>query len=89
MLETFLRIKLDDVDRENVWLQQSGITTHTARCSIGVVREMFPGRIPKGKGVGLRRLRNSRKDPTGNRPYSVSPNGESNGKLAGTSPAMY
>jgi len=47
MLETFLRPKLDDV-----WFQQDGAT---ARRSLRVLREMFPGRliskgIPKGKG---------------------------------------
>ena len=50
MLETFLRPKLDDVDTEHVWFQQDGATAHTARRSLGVLREMFPGRlISKGR----------------------------------------
>jgi len=50
MLETFLRPKLDDVDTEDVWFQQDGATAHTARCSLRVLREMFPGRLISLKG---------------------------------------
>jgi len=50
MLETFLRPKLDDVDTEHVWFQQGGATAHTARGSLGVLREMFPGRLISLRG---------------------------------------
>ena len=50
MLETFLRPKLDDVDAEHVWFQQDGATAHTARRSLGVLREMFPGRLISLRG---------------------------------------
>ncbi|GJQ66452.1 hypothetical protein Trydic_g4452 [Trypoxylus dichotomus] len=33
MLKTFLRIKLDDVDTENVRFQQDGISSHSATFS--------------------------------------------------------
>jgi hypothetical protein len=46
MLENFLRPKLDDIfdehAAENVWFQQDGVTTHTSRRSLGILREMFP-----------------------------------------------
>jgi len=45
MLETFLRPKLEDVDTEDVWIQQDGVTAHTARRSLRVLREMFRGRL--------------------------------------------
>jgi hypothetical protein len=50
MLETFLRPKLDDVDTEHLWFQQDGATAHTARRSLGVLREMFPGRLISLRG---------------------------------------
>jgi len=50
MLETFLRPKLDDVDTEDVWFQQGGATAHTARRSLRVLREMFPGRLISLRG---------------------------------------
>jgi hypothetical protein len=50
MLETFLRPKLDDVDTEHVWFQQDGATAHTERRSLGVLREMFPGRLISLRG---------------------------------------
>jgi transposase len=50
MLETFLWPKLDDVDTEHVWFQQDRATAHTARCSLGVLREMFPGGLISLRG---------------------------------------
>ena len=50
MLETFLRPKLDDVDTEHVWFQHDGATAHTARRSLRVLREMFPGRFSYLRG---------------------------------------
>jgi hypothetical protein len=47
MLENFLRSKLDDLfnkhGAEHVWFQQDGVTAHTPRRSLGILREMFPG----------------------------------------------
>jgi len=43
MLETYLHPRLDDMDTEDVWFQQDGATAHTARRSLRVLREMFPG----------------------------------------------
>lgn len=50
MLETFLRPKLNDVDTEHIWFQQDGATAHTVRRSLGVLREMFPGRLISLRG---------------------------------------
>jgi hypothetical protein len=50
MFETFLRPKLDDVNTEHVWFQQKGATVHTARRLLGVLREMFPGRLISLRG---------------------------------------
>jgi hypothetical protein len=50
MLETFLRPRLDNVDTEHVCFQQDGATAHTARRSLGVLREMFPGRLISLRG---------------------------------------
>lgn len=49
-LENFLRPKSDDFFQEcgqqNVrFRQDDGATAHTARCSPGILREMFPGHI--------------------------------------------
>lgn len=43
MLQTFLRLKLHNVDKEHVWFQQYGATTDTTRRSLGVLKNMFPG----------------------------------------------
>jgi hypothetical protein len=48
MLENFLRTKLYDLinehGAENVWFQQDCATAHTSRRSLGILREIFPGR---------------------------------------------
>jgi hypothetical protein len=48
-LENSLRPKLDDIfdehGAENVWFQQDSATAHTARRSLGIFREMFPGHV--------------------------------------------
>jgi hypothetical protein len=38
------------VDTEHAWFQQYGDTAHTARRSLGVLREMFPGRLISLRG---------------------------------------
>ncbi|KAL4084247.1 hypothetical protein QTP88_028072 [Uroleucon formosanum] len=48
MLVTYLQHRLEEMaedhDLEDVWFQQDGATAHTARISLGVLQQMFPGR---------------------------------------------
>jgi hypothetical protein len=54
MLENFLRPKLGDLfdenGAENVRFQQDGVTAHTSRCSLGILRQMFPGLVVSLRG---------------------------------------
>lgn len=45
MLQQFLEPQLQQNDLGQVWFQQDGATAHTARNSMAVLREMFPGRL--------------------------------------------
>jgi hypothetical protein len=45
MLRNFLEPKLNERGNLAVWFQQDGATAHTAKGSMGVQREMFPGRL--------------------------------------------
>lgn len=45
MLQHFLQPKLAALGNRNVWFQQDGATAHTARNSMAVLRELFPGRL--------------------------------------------
>jgi hypothetical protein len=45
MLRNFLEPKLNECGNPAVWFQQDGATARTARGSMGVLREMFPGRL--------------------------------------------
>jgi hypothetical protein len=45
MLETFLRNELNLRQLNSLWFQQDGATAHSARISMAVLREMFPGRL--------------------------------------------
>jgi hypothetical protein len=45
MLYNFLELKLNERGNPAVWFQQDGATAHTARGSMGVLQEMFPGRL--------------------------------------------
>jgi hypothetical protein len=45
MLRNFLEPILKERGNPAVWFQQDGATAHTARGSMGVLREMFPGRL--------------------------------------------
>ncbi|CAI6356266.1 unnamed protein product [Macrosiphum euphorbiae] len=47
MLNNFLRPELErrQVDMREIWFQQDGATAHTARASMEVVRQMFPGHV--------------------------------------------
>jgi len=43
MLENFLRPRLEEFDGSgDFWFQQDGATAHTARRSLGILREIFP-----------------------------------------------
>ena len=51
MLENFLRPRLEEFDdSEDFWFQQDGATAHTARRSLGILREMFPSRLISLRG---------------------------------------
>ena len=39
-----------DMDNDNVWFQQDGATVHTARISMGFLREAFPDRLISLRG---------------------------------------
>jgi hypothetical protein len=51
MLENFPRPRLEETDdSEDFWFQQGGATAHTARRSLGILREMFPSRLVSLRG---------------------------------------
>ncbi|XP_039294955.1 uncharacterized protein LOC120353834 [Nilaparvata lugens] len=54
MLQTFLQPKLEELAEEQdlgeIWFQQDGATAHTARISMDLLREMFPGRLISLRG---------------------------------------
>lgn len=54
MLETYLQHMLEEMAEEHdlgdVWFQQDGATAHTARISLAVMRQMFPGRLVSLRG---------------------------------------
>ena len=54
MLETYLHHRLEEIAEEHdlgdVWFQQDGATAHTARISLAVLRQMFPGRLVSLRG---------------------------------------
>jgi hypothetical protein len=45
MLRNFLEPKLNECGNLAVWFQQDGATVHMARGSMGVLQEMFRGRL--------------------------------------------
>jgi hypothetical protein len=45
MLETFLQNELNLRQLNSLWFQQDGATAHSARISMAVLREMFPGSL--------------------------------------------
>jgi len=47
MISNFLEPELQNrrINNQNVWFQQDGATTHTARAAMAVVRAMFPDRL--------------------------------------------
>ncbi|XP_039292755.1 uncharacterized protein LOC120353366 [Nilaparvata lugens] len=54
MLQTFLQPELEELVEEQdlgeIWFQQDGATAHTARISMDLLREMFPGRLISLRG---------------------------------------
>ena len=40
----------EEHDLGDVWFQQDGATAHTARISLAVLRQMFPGRLVSLRG---------------------------------------
>ncbi|GFR04389.1 uncharacterized protein TNCT_237771 [Trichonephila clavata] len=55
MIETFPRTKLNqflgDHEEAKIWFQQDGATAHTSRRSLGILRELFPGRLLLRGGI--------------------------------------
>lgn len=45
MIQEFFVPALNAMNLENVWFQQDGATAHTARASMAIVRQHFPGRL--------------------------------------------
>ncbi|CAK9799157.1 hypothetical protein ANTPLA_LOCUS1913 [Anthophora plagiata] len=50
MLKNFLQPELNRLGLENMWFQQDGATSHTARDTIEILKEIFPGRIVSRNG---------------------------------------
>jgi hypothetical protein len=46
MLNTFLlQLRRRNVNMQQIWFQQDGATTHKARASMQVIRDMFPEHV--------------------------------------------
>ncbi|GFV86928.1 uncharacterized protein TNCV_2198801 [Trichonephila clavipes] len=49
MIETYLRPKLNQFlgyhKEAEIWFEQDGATAHTSRRSLGIQRDLFPGRL--------------------------------------------
>lgn len=50
MVNTFLREEIENNGLEDYWFQQDGATAHTARQTIDLLNEMFPGRLVSKNG---------------------------------------
>jgi hypothetical protein len=50
MVDTFLREGVENNGLEDHWFQQDGATAHTARATIDLLNEMFPGRLVSKNG---------------------------------------
>lgn len=50
MLQTFFTPRLHDLNIENMWFQQDGATSHTARQSMAAVRQLFGRRVISRNG---------------------------------------
>ena len=51
MIEEFFLPHLKEMDVGDVWFQQDGATPHTARASMELFREHFPGRLISLRGA--------------------------------------
>lgn len=45
MIRDFLLPQIDRLGLENMWFQQDGATAHTARATMDILRQAFPGRV--------------------------------------------
>jgi hypothetical protein len=50
MLCNFLEPRLNELGNASLWFQQDGVTAHTVRASMEVLREDFPGRLISLRG---------------------------------------
>lgn len=50
MLTEFLWPALDEINRDDVYFQQDGATSHTSRDTTALLREKFPGRLISRNG---------------------------------------
>lgn len=53
MLNNFLRPQLNNLNdnqRENLWFQQDGATSHTTRRALNLLQEMFPNKVVSLRG---------------------------------------
>ena len=50
IINEFLWPELEDMDVDDVYFQQDGATCHTSGKAIGLLREMFPGRVISRNG---------------------------------------
>jgi hypothetical protein len=50
MLRNFLEPRPNELRNASLWFQQDAATAHTARTSVEVVREIFPGRLISLRG---------------------------------------
>ena len=50
MINEFLWPEMEDMDVDDVYYQQDGVTCHTGGESIGLLREKFPGRVISRNG---------------------------------------
>ena len=50
MLQRYLLPQLEDLEMHNMWFQQDGATPHTARETMTILREAFPGKVISRSG---------------------------------------
>ena len=50
MLSEYLLPLLGELDMQNFYFQQDGVTPHTTRETMAMPREVFPGRLISGSG---------------------------------------
>ena len=50
MIQEYMLPQLDDLGMQNMWFQQDGATPHTARETMAILTEAFPGRLISRNG---------------------------------------